>query len=101
MNIAANLEVSLNIEGSGKKTLKKISETTEGNHATLWKESHIHIQADQNFDVIFEAYSTKDGSDSHASLDDIKVLSGSCDEQKALDKPTAPGKRDLPPSSPS
>ena len=101
VNIAANLEVSMDIDGFGKKSLKKISETTGTILTTMWKESHIHIQADQNFVVIFEAYSTKDGSDSHVSLDDIKVLSGSCDDQKALDKPTEPGKRDLILSFPS
>ena len=91
----------MDIDGFGKKTLKKISETTGTHHVTLWKESQIHIEADQNFDLIFEAYSTKDSSDSHASLDDIKVLSGSCDDQKAVDKPRAPGKRDLPLLTPS
>ena len=95
MNIAVNLEVILHIDGRDETSLLKISEATLENHVALWKEKQIDIQADQDFTVIFKAYTPQDDSDpdSHASLDDIKVLSGLCGEQKAPEKPTQPGKR--------
>ena len=95
MNIAVNLEVILHIDGRDETSLHKMSEATLENHLTVWKEKQIDIRADQDFTVIFKAYKPQDDldADSHASLDDIKVLSGLCGEQKAPEKPTQPGKR--------
>ena len=95
MNIAVSLEVILHIDGRDETSSHKISEATLENHLTVWKEKQIDIRADQDFTVIFKVEKPQDDSDaaSHVSLDDIKVLSGLCGEQKAPEKPTKPGKR--------
>ena len=82
MNIAAFLEIFLDVDTIGKTSLINITDTTVYGQVVQWKVFKTDIQAEENFVVIIEGQ-RKDGDSpiSQASLDDIKVMPGSCDKQ--------------------
>ncbi|KAK3773781.1 hypothetical protein RRG08_010991 [Elysia crispata] len=79
---SAFLEIFLDVDTIGKTSLINITDTTVYGQVVQWKVFKTDIQAEENFVVIIEGQ-RKDGDSpiSQASLDDIKVMPGSCDKQ--------------------
>ncbi|GFR91909.1 MAM and LDL-receptor class A domain-containing protein 1-like [Elysia marginata] len=77
---SAYLKVYVDVDGIGKTLLATVNDTTDRGQIVQWKEVQTDIVAEQNFVVIIEGKSTQQGRSS-ASVDDIKILSGSCANQ--------------------
>ena len=82
----------MDIDGTGRKSLLKATEKTDQGAVITWKESKIEIKAGDQFVVIFSADNRNETGTSNIGLDDVKILPGSCKDQKSLKKSSPPGK---------